>query len=72
MRTLRLEPKRMTLVHSNAASEGQFVLVEGLKGGNEALNVLPPLFIYEDGGGYTQAMQGIFSDLAAFPSSDAG
>ena len=72
MRTLRLEPKRMTLVHSNAASEGQFVLVEGLKGGNEALKVLPPLFIYEDGGGYTQAMQVIFSDLAAFPSSDAG
>lgn len=72
MRTLRLEPKRMALVYSNPASEGQFVLVEGLKGGHEALKVLPPLFIYEEGGGYTQAMQGIFSDLSAFPASAAG
>jgi len=72
MRTFRLEPKRTALVYSNPASEGEFVLVEGLKGGNEFLKVLPPLFIYEDGGGYTQAMQRIFSDLAAFPSSVAG
>jgi tRNA1Val (adenine37-N6)-methyltransferase len=72
MRTLHLEPKRLTPVYSNLSSEGQFVLVEGLKGGNEAMKVLPPLFIYEEGGAYTQAMQRIFSDLAAFPSSAAG
>jgi len=72
MRTLHLEPKRMALVYSNPFSEGQFVLVECLKGGNEAMKVLPPLFIYEDGGAYSQAMQRIFSDLAAFPSSAAG
>jgi tRNA1Val (adenine37-N6)-methyltransferase len=71
MRTLRLEPKRTTLVYSKPTSEGQFVLVEGLKGGNEAMKVLPPLFIYEEGGAYTLAMQRIFSDLAAFPSSAA-
>jgi len=72
MQTFRLEPKRTALVYSNPASEGEFVLVEGLKGGNEFLKVLPPLFIYEREGGYTQAMQRIFSDLAAFPSSVAG
>ncbi len=72
MRTLHLEPKRMAPVYSSPASDGQFVLVEGSKKGNEALKVLPPLFIYEEGGGYTQAMQRIFSDLAAFPSSAAG
>jgi tRNA1Val (adenine37-N6)-methyltransferase len=72
MRALRLEPKRTALVYSKPASEGEFVLVEGLKGGNEFLKVLPPLFIYEREGGYTQAMQRIFSDLAAFPSSVAG
>jgi tRNA1Val (adenine37-N6)-methyltransferase len=71
MRMLRLEPKRITPVYSNPASEGQFVLVEGLKGGNEALTVLPPLFIYGEKGAYTQAMQGIFSDLAAFPAAAA-
>ena len=72
MRTLRLEPKRMRMVYSNPSSEGQFVLVEGLKGGNEALTVLPPLFIFEGGGGYTQAMQRIFRDLASSPASAAG
>jgi tRNA1Val (adenine37-N6)-methyltransferase len=72
MRALRLEPKRMALVYSNPSSEGQFVLVEGLKGGNETMKVMPPFFIYEDGGAYSQAMQRIFSDLAAFPSSAAG
>lgn len=72
MRAHRLEPKRTMTVYSNTASEGQFVLVEGLKGGSEAMKVLPPLFIYENEGAYTQAMQRIFSDLAAFPSSAAG
>jgi len=72
MRALRLEPKRMLPVYSNPVTAGQFILVEGLKGGNEALKVLPPLFIYEEGGAYTPAMQRIFSDLAAFPSSCAG
>jgi len=72
MRALRLEAKRMALVYSSPSSDGQFVLVEGLKGGNEAMKVLPPLFIYEDGGGYTQGMRRIFSDLAAFPACAAG
>ncbi|MBA4397348.1 MAG: SAM-dependent methyltransferase [Syntrophus sp. (in: bacteria)] len=72
MRTHRLEPKRTLPVYSNTASAGQFILVEGLKGGNEAMKVLPPLFIYAEGGAYTQAMQRIFSALAAFPSCAAG
>jgi tRNA1Val (adenine37-N6)-methyltransferase len=72
MRARRLEPKRVVMVYSNPDSEGQFVLVEGLKAGNEGMKVLPPLFIYERGGAYTQAMQRIFSDLAAFPSAGAG
>jgi len=72
MRALGLEPKRMRPVYSYTDSPGQFILVEGLKSGNEALKVLPPLFIYESDGGYTPAMQRIFSGLAAFPSSCAG
>jgi tRNA1(Val) A37 N6-methylase TrmN6 len=58
----------MLPVYSSAASEGQFLLVEGLKGGNESLRVLPPLFIYDEEGKYSEAMQRIFNDLAAFQS----
>jgi tRNA1Val (adenine37-N6)-methyltransferase len=69
MRALHLEPKRMAPVYSRPASDGSFVLVEGLKDGNEALKVMPPLFIYADEGGYSPAMQRIFRDLADFRSS---
>lgn len=72
MCALRLEPKRMLAVYSYPSSGGQFVLIEGVKGGNEAMKLLPPLFIYDTEGAYTQDMQRIFSDLAAFPSSGAG
>lgn len=68
----RLEPKRLTPVYSNAASAGQFVLVEGIKGAREALNVLPPVFIYDGDGRYTSTMQSIFSEIASFPACADG
>ena len=64
MRTFRLEPKRVTVVYSHAASDGEFVLVEGRKGGREAVTFLPPLVIYGQGGEYSPAMREIFRDLA--------
>ncbi|MBN1612830.1 MAG: tRNA1(Val) (adenine(37)-N6)-methyltransferase [Deltaproteobacteria bacterium] len=65
MRRDRLEPKRLRMVHSRAGSEGQFVLAEGIREGGEELAVLAPLFIYEEGGGYTAEMEGLFKDLSA-------
>lgn len=64
MRAFRLEPKRILIVHSRDASEGEFVLVEGRKGGREALKVLAPLVIYERTGEYSRAMKEVFRDLA--------
>jgi tRNA1Val (adenine37-N6)-methyltransferase len=63
MRALGLEPKNMRIVYSRASSEGDFVLVEGLKGGGEEAKILPPLFIYGEEGGYSVEMQGIFNAL---------
>ena len=53
MRAHGIEPKRLRVVHSNAASGGVFVLAEGLKGAGEELEILPPLFIYGDDGSYS-------------------
>jgi tRNA1Val (adenine37-N6)-methyltransferase len=64
MRECRIEPKRLRLVHSRSGGSGAFVLVEGVKGGREQLNVLPPLFIYAEAGGYTLEMTEIFRDLS--------
>lgn len=64
MRTAGIEPKRMRLVHSHSDSRGEFVLVEGKKGGREELEVLPPLVVYDIASEYTEAMNGIFRELS--------
>lgn len=66
-----IEPKRMKPVYSDAASDAEFVLVEGRSGSREELKLEPPLFIYEEHKKYTQDMKNIFTDLAS-PSSAWG
>lgn len=57
LRGAGLEPKRLQVVHSHPGGPGKLVLVEGLKGGGEELEIMPPFFIYRDvGGGYTPEM----------------
>jgi tRNA1Val (adenine37-N6)-methyltransferase len=64
MRTAGIEPKRMRVVHSHSNSRGEFVLVEGKKGGREELEILPPLVVYGNAAEYTEAMIGIFRELS--------
>jgi tRNA1Val (adenine37-N6)-methyltransferase len=72
MRISGIEPKKMQTVHSHDASHGEFVLVEGIKSGREELEVMPPLFIYSEGGKYTEAMTRIFREISGFPKDVAG
>ncbi len=72
MRECRMEPKRLRMVHSRLDGGGEFVLVEGVKGGGEGLHVAPPLCIYQDCGVYTPEMTEIFRDLSAFPARGGG
>jgi len=60
MRSFGVEPKQMQLIHSTTGSEAKLVLVDGLKGGGPGLIVRPPLVIYSDDGGYTDAVQQMF------------
>ncbi len=71
MRTAGMEPKRLQIVHSYAASRGEFVLVEGVKNGREELEVLPPLAVYSEAGRYTEAMNAVFRELSCFPKAPA-
>jgi tRNA1Val (adenine37-N6)-methyltransferase len=52
LRRAGLEPKRLRWVHSSRGSEATLLLVEGVKGGRIELAVEPPLFIYDEHGGY--------------------
>jgi tRNA1Val (adenine37-N6)-methyltransferase len=67
-----IEPKRMKLVFSDAASDAGFVLVEGRSGSREELKMEPPLYIYEEPKIYTQDMKNIFSELALPPATGDG
>ena len=48
MRTNDIEPKRMTLVYADTASEPSMVLIEGKAGGRTGLLLTKPLIIYSD------------------------
>lgn len=67
-----IEPKRMKLVFSDAASDAEFVLVEGRGGSHEELKIEPPLYIYGGNKKYTEAMKNIFSELAFLPEASDG
>jgi tRNA1Val (adenine37-N6)-methyltransferase len=64
MRDSCVEPKRMQMVHSQDRSRGEFVLVEGVKGGKEELEILPPLSIYTGNGVYSEAMTRLFREIS--------
>jgi len=51
MRTYRLEPKRLRLVHSRTGAAAKLVLVEGRKNGRSGMTVAAPLIVYQAGKG---------------------
>ena len=52
MRAAGIEPKRLRLVQPFAAKPPKLALVEGVRGGQPGLTVMPPLVIYDDSGNY--------------------
>ena len=72
MRSFHIEPKRFRIVYSRLGASASFVLVDGIKGGGEELDILPPFFIYNKKGGYTREMNRIFRSLASFESHGDG
>ncbi len=60
MRTYRIEPKRLLLVHPRIDQEANMVLVEGIRDGGKELKLLPPLIVYDDHGDYTDEMKAIY------------
>lgn len=60
MRTCRIEPKFVRLIHSKCGTEARLALVEGVKRGQGGLIVGPPLFIYREDGEYTDDIKRMF------------
>ena len=64
MRVEKMEPKRLRMVHSRPGARGDFILVEGIKGGGEELAVLPPLFVYRRDEEYSEELEALFRNLS--------
>lgn len=60
MRTRGLEPKRLRWVHPFKDKPASLVLIDSVKTGRSGLDVLPPLIVHEQGGGYTDEMREMF------------
>jgi tRNA1Val (adenine37-N6)-methyltransferase len=60
MRSFRLEPKRLRMVHPQLRKEPTMVLIEGRKGGARQLTIDPPLVVYDDKGEYTKEIHAIY------------
>jgi len=60
LRSYKLEPKRMRLVHPFIGKEANLVLIEAVHGGNARMTVEPPLIVYEEPGVYTEEVRSIY------------
>ncbi|MEA5003302.1 MAG: tRNA1(Val) (adenine(37)-N6)-methyltransferase [Christensenella sp.] len=60
LRSCRLEPKEMRLIHSSLKSEPACVLISATKDGRPALKVLPPLIVHEADGSETVEVKKIY------------
>lgn len=64
LRKNRLEPKRLTLVHTHKGSVPSLLLLEAVSGGGAGLRITRPLFLYRDSGSltYTEDMTRVFEE----------
>lgn len=53
-RTYNIEPKRMRFVYPKKTKAANTLLIEGTRDGSSGLQVLSPLYIYNDDGTYTE------------------
>ncbi|MDY0409987.1 tRNA1(Val) (adenine(37)-N6)-methyltransferase [Virgibacillus soli] len=58
-RAYNIEPKRMRLVYPKQGKEANMLLIEGIRDGKADLKILPPLFIYQKDGTYTDEAEEI-------------
>lgn len=60
LRTNRLAPKRIRFVYPRVGKEANMILIEAIKDGKEdGFKILPPLYVHEQNGDYSQEVKGI-------------
>ena len=60
LKTYKLEPKRMKLVHPFVDKEANMVLIEAVRGGRSMMKVEAPVIVYREPGVYTQEIYDVY------------
>lgn len=60
MRKYKIEPKRMRFVHPSQSKTPNMVLIEGMRDGGDELKLMPPLYVYNDDGTYSDEINLIY------------
>lgn len=60
LKTNKLEPKRIKLVHPFVDKEANMVLIESIRGGKSMVKVEAPLIVYREAGIYTDEIYNIY------------
>lgn len=62
MRKQNIEPKRIQFVYPRIGMESHILLVEGKKNGKPGIKILPPLYVHEKDGEYTDMVKEYFKN----------
>lgn len=60
LRSYKIEPKVIKIVHSKVDSEGTLLLIKAVKGGSSFLKIEKPLYIYNEDNNYTQEINEMY------------
>lgn len=61
MRQNNIEPKKIQYVYPNPKENSHILLIEGKKNGKAGLKILPPLYVHQKDGSYTEEVSKYFS-----------
>jgi len=67
LRAVRIEPKRLRLVHPRPGEPGKLALVEGVRAGRPGLAVEPPLYVFGEGEEYSDEVLGWYRGVSPDP-----
>lgn len=60
LREKHFEVKKMRFIHPKREEESNLILIEARKNGNVGLKVLPPLYVHDEDGNYTEEVKRFF------------
>ena len=60
MKNNNIEPKRIRFIYPKVGKESNLVLIDGHKNGNSGLKILPPLYVHNEDGSYTEEVLKMF------------